>query len=59
MLSSSQIERFFDHIYLWKEPINILNFLHGHSHYKNVVAEIITFGWVWSGVPIPSKHALT
>ena len=27
MLLSNQVERFFDHIYLWKESINILDFL--------------------------------
>ena len=29
---ANQIERFFDHQYLWKERIVILMFLHGDNH---------------------------
>ena len=32
MLSSNYIARFFDHQCIWKESIDILDFLHGYIH---------------------------
>ena len=46
--SSSQTAGFFDHQYLWKESINILDFL----HQKEVAPGTTTFGWVWAIVPL-------
>ena len=39
MLSSNQIARLFDDQYLWKERINILDFLHGDTHHRKVATE--------------------
>ena len=36
--------------YLWKESINISDFLHGHMHQGKVACETITFGQVRSSV---------
>ena len=48
----NQIAGFFDHQYLSKESICILDFLHGFNHQGKVASEIITFSWVWLGVPL-------
>ena len=58
MLSSSQIPRFFGHQYLWKQYINIFDFLHGNIHQEKVVCEATTFGWVWPGMPIHTQTCL-
>ena len=39
----------FDRQYLWKESNDILDYLHGESHYKNLTTDTITCGWVWLG----------
>ena len=45
MFSASLIVVFFDHQYLWKESINILDFLHGDNK-KKMASETTTFGWI-------------
>ena len=54
MLSSNQIARLFDDQYLWKEWINILDFLHGDTHHRKVATE--KFGWA---LPDVVSHAQT
>ena len=44
MVSSNEIARFFDYQYLWKESIDIFEFLYGD---RKVAAETITFSMVW------------
>ena len=51
MLASNQIAGFSHHQYLWKESINILEFLHGGSHQRKVASGIATFGLMWPGFP--------
>ena len=46
-LSSSQTAELFDHQYLWKELITLLDFLHADNHQEKVAPETITFGRVW------------
>ena len=50
MLSINQIAVFFDHQYLWKESINLLDYLHGINHQRKVASESNTFGWMWPDV---------
>ena len=50
MLLSNQVKQFFDQRYLWKDSINILDFLDEDSHYRKLSTEIVTFGWVCQGV---------
>ena len=45
-LSSSQIAELFDHQYLWKELITLLDFLHADNHQEKVAPETTTFGRV-------------
>lgn len=52
MLLSNQVERFFDHRYLWKESINILDFWHVDSHQGKVTDETIAFWLDMPGVPL-------
>ena len=51
MLSSNQIARFFDHQYLWKESISILEFLYECSHQGKVASEATTFDAMWPDLP--------
>ena len=44
-LLSNLITGFFD-LYLWKESIDIFNFLYGDNHQRKVPSETTTFGWV-------------
>ena len=48
VLLSNQIPGFFDHQYLWKESIGILDFLHGDNHQRKVASETTTLGWMRS-----------
>ena len=58
-LSLNQIPGFFDHQYLWKEFIDLLNFLHGSNHRGKLASETTNFGWVWSVVPyVQSDHRI-
>ena len=43
LLFSTQIA-WIDHYYLWKKSIDILGFLNGHTHFRKVTTETITFG---------------
>ena len=52
MLSTSQIAGFFDQRYLWKESINIIDFLHGENHQWNAASEATTIGWMLPDVPL-------
>ena len=52
MISTSQIAVFFDHQYLWKESIDLLNFVHGHSHQVKVASGITSCDSLWSVVPL-------
>ena len=51
MLSSNQIAVFFDHQYLWKQYINIFDFLRRDIHKEQIACEVTTFGWVCPGMP--------
>ena len=52
MLSASQIAVFFDHQYLCKESLNLLDFLHGDNDDGDKVAsDTITFFCMWPVVP--------
>lgn len=46
MSPSNEITRSFDHKYLWKECIDILDFLHGDINQGNIASETTTFTWV-------------
>ena len=52
MLSFSQIAKFFDHQYLWKESDDILDFLHGDSSGDS------TYGRVWPRVSSQAETCL-
>ena len=43
MLSSSQIAVFFDHQYLWKQYINIFDFLRRNIHKEQIACDVATF----------------
>ena len=51
-LSSNQTTRFFDHQYLWKESIDLLDHLVKDNHQLKVVYETTSFGWMWPVVPL-------
>ena len=51
MLLFNQIAGFFDHQYIWKECIDILDFLHEGIHEGKVASKPTTFGWVCPGKP--------
>ena len=52
MLSANQIASlFFDHQYLCKESVNILDFFHGDIRHWKETSEGTIFGWVWSAMP--------
>ena len=51
-LLSNQISGFFDHQCLWKESINLLDFLHGDNHQRKVTSGTATFDWVGPVVPL-------
>ena len=55
MPSANQIAVLFDLQYLWKESIDILDFLYGDNQRK-VVPETTTFSWVWSVVPLIQSY---
>ena len=55
MVSANQIPVFFNRQWVWKESIDLLDFLDGDNHHKLVASETITFGWVWS-VYLPSNQ---
>ena len=46
MILPNHIARFFDHHYLWKQSISILDFLHGDIHEAKVASDTTTFGWM-------------
>ena len=46
-LLSNQIVGYFVNQYLWKESINILEFLNEGRHQGNVVSETTTFDSMW------------
>ena len=50
MLSSNQIAGLFYHQYIWKEIINILDFVHRDSYHDKIVTVIISVGWVMRGM---------
>ena len=52
MLSTNKIARFFDHHYLWKESINIFDFLHADEQQGKIGSEITTFARVWPVAPL-------
>ena len=55
MLTANQIAVFFDHQYLWKDLMNLLDFLHEDNDQRKVASETTTFGWVQPVVlPAPS-----
>ena len=43
ILSANQITVFFDHQYLWKESIDILDFLRGNNHQGKIGSEATSF----------------
>ena len=45
-----QTAEFFDQQYIWKESIDILEFLHGEMHQEKVAPETTSFGWVRLGL---------
>ena len=47
MLSTNQIAIFFDHQYIRMQSSDILDFLHGENHQRNISSETTTSGWVW------------
>ena len=56
MLLSSQIAVFFDPQYLWKESINMLQFLNGGNCQEKVESHATPFGSIWSGVPSHAQN---
>ena len=50
MLSSNQIAGLFYHHYIWKEIINILDFVHRDSYHGQIATMIISVGWVMPGI---------
>ena len=58
MLSYNEIVRCFDHQYIWKESVDILDSFYGDTHYRKVVTETITFGWLWPDVPSHTQACL-
>ena len=52
MLLLNQMTRLFDHQYVWKELIDILDFF----NCRKIMTETITFGWLLSRV---SSHVQT
>ena len=46
-LSSNPKAGLFDHQYLWKESVNILDFLLGDNHQRKEASKTTTFGQVW------------
>ena len=52
MLSPNQIALFIDHQYLWKESVNLLDFLHRDNPQRKVTCETTSFGWVCPVVPL-------
>ena len=51
-LSCNQIEGFFDQQWIWKETIDVFNFLHRGNHHGKLVFKTNALIWVWSGVPL-------
>lgn len=51
MISRIQIAGFFDHHYLQRKSIDILNFLHGASYQEKATCETSTFGLTGIGMP--------
>ena len=47
MFLSNQIAGFFDHQYLWKESINILEFLHEGSQQGKISSETFSIYYFW------------
>lgn len=41
----------FIHHYLSKDVIDILDYSHGDTRNRKLAIEIISFDWVWPGVP--------
>ena len=52
---SNQIARHFDDQYLWKQSINILNFLQKDKERSKETFETNTFNCAWSGIPIQAQ----
>ena len=55
ILSTNQIAGFFDHKYLWKELIDILDFLSHQklpSNQEKVAPETTTLAWMWPVEPL-------
>ena len=55
---SNQAVGFFDHQYLRKETINVLDFLHKDSYQREIVSKSSTVGWTWPGVPSEDQTCL-
>ena len=53
MLSTNKITSnkiHFVHQYLWKEKINVLDFLHRGNNQEKIVFNTATAGWMWPGL---------
>ena len=50
-LLSNQIVRTFDHQYIWKETINVLDFLHRDICKKKIASYSTSISCVWPGIP--------
>ena len=49
--SSNQVAGVFDYQYLWKESIDILDFVLEDNHQGKEAFGTTTFGWMWPVVP--------
>ena len=54
MFLFNHIAGFFDHQYLSKETISVLDILHRDSCQKKIAFKKTTIGWVW---PVKPSHA--
>ena len=46
------------HQYLWKETLNVLDFLYRDVYHGKIASKCATVGWVWPGVLSHSRLAL-
>ena len=50
MLVTNQVVGFFNHQYLWKEAINVFDFLHKYSSQGRITSKTTVVDWVGLGV---------